>query len=179
MAECMLERRIELKEALPAFMTEYREMDALLDAEAPELEQLRGQMQAALADMFISTASEQAIARYERIASLHAAQEDSLQTRRLRVLLAHAKAKKFTIPALIAAASVLGQQAEVHLTGGHGIGIDFLSGDAGSIAVLEKEFRRSLPAHMEVSLRNVSKVGGGCHAGGAAGLCTSYSFTGV
>lgn len=179
MAECLLERSVDLMSALPEFMTQYREMAALLDAEAPELEQLRSQMQAALEDMFISTASEQAIARYERIASLHAAPEDSLQTRRLRVLLAHAKAKKFTIAALIAAAAMLGQQAEVRLTGEHGIDIDFLSGNAASIAVLEKEFRRSLPAHMEVSLYNVSKLSGGCHAGGAVGLCTSYSFTGV
>lgn len=179
MAESMLERRIDLKGALPRFMTQYREMAALMDAEAPEMEALLERMRETLEDMFIATASEQAIVRYERIASLHAAQTDSLQTRRLRVLLAHAKAKKFTIPALIAAAAMLGQQAEATLTEGHGIRIDFLAGDSASIAVLEKEFRKSLPAHLDVSLCNVNRMDGFCHAGGATGLCMEYSFTGV
>lgn len=178
MAENLLKRQIDLPSALPPFMTQYREMAALLGAETPELEQLTADMQAALEDMFISTASAAALARYEKIASLHSAAEDTLQTRRLRVLLAHAKVKKFTISALIAAAAMLGERAEVSIAEGHEIGIDFLSGDQATIRVLEKEFRRSLPAHLEIITRNVTELTGGAHMGGALGLNMNYRFTG-
>ena len=170
------DRKVDLAAYLPRFMTEYREMQALMQAEDREFSELLDALRNMLDDLFIQTASEAAVRRYEGIMGVRPAAGERLETRRLRLLLACARAKKCTIPALVAAAAVLGEAIEVEILPGHVIVIDFLSGNEANIAVLKKEFEASLPAHMEIVVRNVLKLGGGMHAGAAMGMNMRWVF---
>lgn len=169
-------RDIDLAAYLPPFMAEYREMQALTGAENAMFSELLEKLRGMLDDLFIQTASDAALARYERIMGRQAAVGESMETRRLRLLLACARAQKCTISALVTAAAVLGEMVEVQILPGHVIRIDFLSGNEENIAVLRKEFESSLPAHMEIELRNVQKLMGEAVAGGIVGIGMNYCF---
>lgn len=170
------ERSVDLAAYLPPFMAEYREMQAVMGAENTVFAELLENLKKMLDDLFIQTASETALARYERIMGRDAAANESADTRRLRLLLSCARAQKCTIPSLIAAAAVLGEMVEVHILPGHMIQLDFLSGNEENIAVLQREFEASLPAHMEIEVRNVQKFRGEGVAGGTAGMSMHYCF---
>lgn len=172
-------RRINMAAYLPPFLMEYREMQALTQAENLEFAGLLEELKGMLNNLFIQTASEAALARYEKIMGMRSTEGENADTRRLRLLLSCARARKCTIPSLIAAAAVMGEQAEVEILPGHVIVVDFLSGDEANIAVLKKEFAASLPAHMEIRVRNVIRFEGAGMIGGAAGMSTVYEFKGV
>lgn len=171
--------RIDMAVYLPPFLTEYREMQALMQAENVEFSGLLEELKGMLDNLFIQTASETALARYEKIMGVRPAAGENADTRRLRLLLSCARARKCTISSLVAAAAVLGEQAEVEILPGHVILIDFLSGNEANIAVLEKEFAASMPAHMEIRIRNVVRFDGLGTVGGTAGMSTVYEFKGV
>ena len=173
------ERKVDLSAYLPPFMTEFREIQALTAAENTSFSELLANLRAMLEDMFIQTASEAALARYERIMGRQAAAGENADTRRLRLLLACARARKCTVSALIAAAAVLGEMVEVQILPGHVARIGFLSGNDANIAVLRKEFEAGLPAHMEIEVCNVQKLIGEGAAGGIIGLSMNYCFEGV
>lgn len=178
MADSMLERRIDLKGALPSFMMQFREMAALISSEDPEFDMLKQSLQGILDDMFVETASEAAISRYEKIMGIRPSAGDTLKTRRLRVLLAEGRVERFTIPKLIETAARLGEEVEAELTEGHRIALEFIAADPENIRILYEEFRRSLPAHLEIITRNVTELTGGAHMGGALGMSMNYRFTG-
>ncbi len=169
-------RRIDLTGYLPPFIAQYREVQALMQAENAEFAALLDALKGLLDDLFIQTANERALVRYERIMGVRSAAGESVETRRLRLLLACARAKKNTISGLVAAAAVLGEMIEVQVLPGHVLLIDFISGDEGNIAVLREEFAARLPAHMEIQIRNVTKLEGTCAMGGTMGLSMEYCF---
>lgn len=166
-----------LQEYLPKFMLKFREMDALLSAENPEFDTLKKNIRQMMDDFFIETASETAIARYEKIMGLRPAAGDSLKTRRLRVLLAEGRVERFTIARLIETAAQLGEEVDAELLTGHRIALEFLAADPENIEILYDEFRRSLPAHLEIIVRNVVELVGDACMGGTMGLSMNYTFT--
>lgn len=166
-----------LQEYLPAFMTKFREMNALLSTENPEFDLMQENLQRISDDLFVETASEEAITRYEKIMGIHPAAGDTLKTRRLRVLLAEGRIERFTLQKLIDAAARLGEEVEAELMEGHKIALEFIAADQENIVILYEEFRRSLPAHLEIILRNVRELTGGGHMGGALGMSMNYTFT--
>lgn len=174
----MADTYTRLQDYLPAFMLEFQEMAALLGSENPEFDALKQALRGMLDDMFAETASEAAIARYEKIMGIRPAAGDNLKTRRLRVLLAEGRVERFTIPKLIETAARLGEELEAELMDGHKIALDFIAADPDNIQILYDEFRRSLPAHLEIIVRNVTELTGGAHMGGALGMSMNYSFTG-
>ena len=174
-----MERKARLQKYLPEFMTAFREMDALLETENPEFDLLRGNTDALLNDFFIETASEAAIARYERIMGVRPAAGDNLKTRRLRLLLASGRIERFTIARLIETAARLGEIVEAELAPGFKITLDFIAADPENIEILLEEFRASLPAHLEIIVRNVISLGGDTHIGGTIGMSAIYTFEGV
>lgn len=172
-------RKARLQKYLPEFMTEFREMNALMDPENSEIDAVHEQSDAALNDFFIETASADAIARYERITGIHPAANDSLKTRRLRLLLAVGRIERFTIARLIETAARLGEEVQAELLDGFRLALDFIAADPENIEILMAEFRASLPAHLEIIVRNVTSVGGNTYAGGTMGMSAVYTFTEV
>ena len=169
----------KLQAYLPKFMVKFREMDALLSAENPEFDLAKQNLKQMLDDFFIETASEPAIARYEKIMGIRPAAGDSLKTRRLRVLLAEGRVERFTLARLIEAAAQLGEEVEAQLLPGHQIALEFLAADPENIEILQDEFRKSLPAHLEIIIRNITELTGGAGMGGMLGMSATYTFTEV
>lgn len=172
-------RKARLQKYLPEFMAEFREMNALLDTENPEIDALHAAKDAMLEDFFIETASPDAIARYEKIAGIRPAADDSLKTRRLRLLLAMGRIERFTIARLIETAARLGEEVEAELLAGFRLALDFIAADNENIEILMEEFRASLPAHLEIVVRNVTSVNGSAHTGAMLGMSAVYSFSEV
>lgn len=172
-------RDIDLGMYLPPFLTEYREIGALLKAESTEFSALLDALKRLLDDLFIETASPEVIGRYERIMGARPAAGDSLKTRRLRLLLAAGRVERFTLARLVETAAKLGEVVEAQLLDGFRIALDFIAADPENIALLLEEFQASLPAHLEIIVRNVTSAGGGDFVGGALGLSMVYTFEGV
>ena len=79
-------RRIDLWQYLPPYLKRYRELRALLAAEEPEFQGYAEAIGHGMDDLFILTAGESAIRRYEKIAGIHPLPGESLEERRNRVL---------------------------------------------------------------------------------------------
>ena len=171
-----MKHKTRLQEYLPPFMTEFREMNTLLETENPEIDAIKGHADALIDDLFIETASVEAIARYEKITGVRPVPGDSLKTRRLRLLLAAGRVERFTIARLIDTAARLGEVVEVQLLDGFRIALDYISADPENIEILQKEFRASLPAHLEIIVRNVISFEGPAYAAGMMGQSATYTF---
>lgn len=169
-------RSMDLAGYLPPFLREYREMQALMQAEDAEFSSLQSALQGMLDHLFIQTADENMLARYEKIMGVRPAAGESMKTRRLRLLLASGRMERFTIARLIETAAQLGETVEAELLAGCKIALEFIAADAENIEILLEEFRASLPAHLEIIVRNVNSASGRDSIGGTMGLSTLYTF---
>lgn len=71
---------------LPPFMQEYKEMQEIMGTEQQFLEPLEVTMMEVLNNNFILTANEQGIRKYEKLLNIKPVPEDTLETRRMKVL---------------------------------------------------------------------------------------------
>lgn len=78
--------RKKLNEYLPSILLKTYEFPLLCDTEQPEIDRLHNAADAVLDAQFISTAGENAIARYEKIFDITPMNTDTLDERRFRVL---------------------------------------------------------------------------------------------
>ena len=101
-----MDRTINLIEYVPPILAETREFKAIFAAENVEIERLRTSYLNLFADQFIQTATENGIARLEKIMGIVPKGTDSLEVRRFR-LLARKQEKlpytKWTLPEQLAA----------------------------------------------------------------------------
>lgn len=72
---------------LPLILKEPAELKALMEAEQPEIELLWIEQDYVLANLFVLSASEYGIRRWEKILKIYPQDTDSLEIRRMRVLL--------------------------------------------------------------------------------------------
>lgn len=79
-------RKIDLWYNLPPFLKEFLEMREILGAETPEFQELVRQLDSALNDNFITTATVNGIARFEAMMGIHPDASASIETRRSAVL---------------------------------------------------------------------------------------------
>lgn len=79
-------REIDLIRYLPQYLSEYKELQHIANAENPEFCLAWNRSEQVLDNMFIMSADETGIRRFERILKIFPATEDSLETRRFRVL---------------------------------------------------------------------------------------------
>ncbi len=77
--------KIDLKEYLPPFLREYKELRAVMETENPELEAAWKAAQRVLDNEFIETADEYGIARFEKLLEIIPSNDDTLESRRARV----------------------------------------------------------------------------------------------
>lgn len=101
-----MDRTINLIEYVPPILAETKEFQAICAAENAEIERLRTAYLNLFADQFIQTATENGIARLEKIMGIVPKGTDSLEVRRFR-LLARKQEKlpytKWTLPEQLAA----------------------------------------------------------------------------
>ena len=101
-----MDRAINLIEYVPPILAETKEFQAICAAENAEIERLRTAYLNLFADQFIQTATENGIARLEKIMGVAPKGTDTIETRRFR-LLARKQEKlpytKWTLPEQLAA----------------------------------------------------------------------------
>lgn len=83
----MSDRYINLKELLPLYLQEYKELAEIMDTETPELRLLESRHNQLVNNRYISTCDEDGIARYEKILGITPKSDDTLGSRKARVLL--------------------------------------------------------------------------------------------
>ena len=79
-------RKADLLSYLPSFMQEYREIAAALNAENPEFDLILRRAENALDNEYITTADEKGIKRFEKLLGILPEEDDTLESRREKVL---------------------------------------------------------------------------------------------
>lgn len=82
----MENRYINLKELLPAYLQEFRELAEIMDTETPELELLEKGHNQIVDNRYIVSCDEDGIARYEKLLDLRPKADDSLADRIFRCI---------------------------------------------------------------------------------------------
>ncbi len=80
-------RDIDLLHYLPPFVQEYREMQKVMKAEEPEFQLVADESEVLKNNQFIETCNEVGIARFEKILHITPSSEDTLESRKSRVLI--------------------------------------------------------------------------------------------
>lgn len=94
-------RNVDLASYLPPFLTEFKELTTTLEAENSEFVFVWDGVDRALHNEFIETADEYGISRFEKILNILPSKEDTLESRRARVLARWFTNVPYTIKALI------------------------------------------------------------------------------
>lgn len=79
-------REIDLLHYLPLFVQEYKEIQKIMKAEEPEFQLVADESEVLKNNQFISTCDETGIARYEKILHITPTSEDTLESRKSRVI---------------------------------------------------------------------------------------------
>ncbi len=83
----MDDRYINLKELLPLYLQEYSELAEIMDTETPEFRLLESRHNRMIDNRYIISCDEEGIARFEKILGVTAKSDDTLDSRKARVLL--------------------------------------------------------------------------------------------
>lgn len=94
-------RDVDLVSYLPPFLTEFSELTTTLEAENPEFVLVWDGVDRVLHNEFIETADEYGISRFEKILNILPSKEDTLESRRARVLARWFTNVPYTIKALL------------------------------------------------------------------------------
>lgn len=81
-----METNRKLTDYLPSFLQEYRELDAIMETEQPEINNLWDSAEQALANQFVSEATESGVKKWESMLGISPKGTDTLQERKFRVL---------------------------------------------------------------------------------------------
>ncbi len=79
-------REIDLREYLPPFLVEYRELKRILETENIFLQQVENENWQIVDNRFITSCDEYGISRYERMMNITPLDDDTLDDRRFRIL---------------------------------------------------------------------------------------------
>ena len=82
----MEDRYINLKELLPLYLQEYKELAEIMDTETPEFRLLESRHNQLVNNRYISTCDENGIARFEEILRITPKSDDTLEDRIFRCL---------------------------------------------------------------------------------------------
>lgn len=96
-----MHRDMDLIKYLPPFLQKYREMILVTDTENPEFQFAHDESERILNNTFILSADADGLARFEKILGLYVAKDDSLETRRSRVMSMWNDISPYTYNALV------------------------------------------------------------------------------
>ena len=103
----MVERTVDLWQYLPGFLKKFREMDKLLSAEEPEFQALvHGQLEM-MNNMFILTATDVGLKKFEKILHLYPNPDDTIESRRNNVMVHWYSKDVYTLKTLFNRLSML------------------------------------------------------------------------
>lgn len=96
----MTERTVDLWQYLPEFLKKFRELDKLFEAERPQFQLLVHNQIDLLNNVFIETATNEGLKRYEKILNLYPNPTDSIEVRRSNIMAAWYSNKIYTLKTL-------------------------------------------------------------------------------
>lgn len=94
-------RDVDLIKHLPPFLQKYREMVLVTNTENPEFQFVHDEAERILNNTFILSADEDGIARFEKILGIYVAKDETLETRRSRVMSRWNDISPYTYNALV------------------------------------------------------------------------------
>lgn len=94
-------REVDLVSYLPPFLAEFKETAVTLEAENPEFVLVWNAAERVLQNQFIETADEYGISRFEKMMDLLPSDEDTLESRRARVMCKWLEKLPYTLKMLI------------------------------------------------------------------------------
>jgi len=111
----MIERNVDLWQYLPEFLKQFRELDGLFEAERPQFQALEHNRQSLLDNLFIETATNEGLKRFESILGLTPSAGETLEVRRSNVLTNWFSNKVCTLKTLLTRLQILQQNENVQL----------------------------------------------------------------
>ncbi len=154
-----MKREITLISYLPPYMKEYKELRALFKAENPEAEAVQENIFGVLNNIFISTADEYGIARFEKILGIMPSAEDTLESRRQRILFRWNNKSPYTMPYLHEKLRELcGNDYMIELNGYH-LAVTVHLNRYGETANVHKLLCDILPCNIQWEITNNSTAG--------------------
>ena len=110
------ERIVNLWQYLPEYLKEYRELDKLFEAEQPVFQALVHNQWDLLNNVFIETANDPGLKRYEKILKMYPNPGDSIETRRSNVMANWFSNKTYTLKTLLTMLQILQGNNNIQLT---------------------------------------------------------------
>lgn len=154
-------RDVHLLDYLPPIMQTYREIKATLDAEDPEFKLVWTAVDQVLSNEFITTADEYGISRFEKILGILPYAEDTLESRRTRVLARWFQSLPYTlrmlVQKLVAICGEDGFTLTYDFTTGYWISLETYLDGYGEVEEIEKFFESWLPMNMVYTSTNQIK----------------------
>ena len=93
----MDERTVDLWEHLPPYLKQFKELDKLLEAEQPEIQTVVHSLLGLLNNLFIETAEDAGLKRFEKLVQIYPSPDDTIETRRNNVLAAWYSCDLYTL----------------------------------------------------------------------------------
>lgn len=100
-------REVDLVSYLPPFLAEFKEIAVTLEAENPEFVLVWNAAERVLYNEFIETADEYGISRFEKVMGLMPSSEDTIESRRARILSKWLSSLPYTLKMLLKNLTVL------------------------------------------------------------------------
>lgn len=174
-------REVDLVSYLPEFMKNYREPVAALQAMDPEFILLWKGTDKVFYNRFLSTADEDGLSRYEEMMGIYPSEEDTLESRRLRVQTKWFNSVPYTMKAFIQRLEALCGAGNFEISGdfenGYTMRIDTNLEDYGGVEQLEYLIGLIIPANIFVESYNHIKCSAEGLLGMGGGTCTVEEYT--
>ncbi len=155
-------RQVDLISYLPLFMAEYEEINNAFAAENPELQILWDSKERVLKNAFILTADSEGLKRFEGLLEILPSKNDTLKSRRQRVLSRWFKRLPYTERMLLEKLiNLLGEKSFVFQKDYNHYKITIITGIElyGQIEELERLLNEMIPANLSAVIQNRIKCG--------------------
>ncbi len=155
-------RQVDLISYLPPFMAEYEEINNAFSAENPELQILWDGKERVLKNVFILTADSEGLSRFEGLLGILPSKNDTLKSRRQRVLSRWFKRLPYTERMLLEKlVTLLGEKSFVFQKDYDHYKITLTTGIElyGQIEEVERLLEEMLPANLAAAIQNRIKCG--------------------
>ncbi len=174
-------REVDLVSYLPEFMKDYREPVAALHAMNPEFILLWKGADKVFYNRFLSTADEDGLSRYEEMMGIYPSEEDTLESRRLRVQTKWFNSVPYTMKAFIQRLEALCGVGNFEISGdfetGYTLRIDTNLEAYGEVEQLEYLIGVIIPANILVESYNYIRCSAEGLLGMGGGACTVEEYT--
>lgn len=178
-------REVDLTSYLPEFMQVYTEPVAALETENPEFAIVWKAVDRLLYNRFIATADEYGISRFEKMLDLHPANEDTLESRRIRVQSRWFNKIPYTLKVLLRKLTVLCGDTDFsfthNFTEGYTLTLYTNLSLYGQVDELEYIIHSMLPCNIVVNSKNsiLCRAEGTVFLGGGIGFVDKVAIDSV